>query len=101
MLSMTAPDRRKWIHVPEGNAEDIWAVLSEVVYRVKPRWRNELQCNGVFLRMTWVNQNWCCLDGWIWDGMRVPDQGAEPSEADIPAGYFEPVTDDPSNPRSG
>ncbi len=75
------PDRREWLHLDDPPHLDR---VEPFVHRCGRAWECEL--GNVFLRLTRIG-DWVCLDGWKWDRRHPPEQGPEPTEADIPVGF--------------
>ncbi len=80
---MTTPTRREWFF---RRGRDWGSVWSEEAKSVADLWWKDIGTKPC-LRVTAVNDEWYCLDGWQWDGKQIPDLGMLPTEADIPVGF--------------
>lgn len=82
---MSAPDFREWFGLDAANP--LHDFFRTEMRPVVARWEREGGA-PVFLRLTHVNSEWICLDGWRAPaGCGPDDQGPAPTEADIPVGF--------------
>lgn len=76
---MSAPDAREWYHLEPGQVEGI-ARSADQFAEAHPETRFH-RCTVLGVER---GDPWICIDGWV---KRPDDQGPEPTDADIPAGF--------------